>query len=685
MSVLAVSLLRQLRGQYCHIHRYGERMLRLQVPTRFWGSFSSNDDNDDVDATAARRSGLTQTVTLVQQGVEMHELPMILKKSDGSGISAMCSSTPATNQPSLRGKDDAIQSKSSSLLTDDCAKGYFVEMDDERRELFLTLNECETGEDILQTLTTTPDTIIDGILLEYALERIVSLEGTGKQIAYETQNTVYRNLVMQLCEQADAVGLIRSLSRFHARPHMNWTIERHCDEILQRSADSKLSVINICDAIECFAECDRSDEVEQFWSALASIEHDIDEHNIQSVFGILAKLQVSRRVVLGILERCLAESYPQIGHEDMISILQSLSECKFGHSVSILKSISSWLSIKIYGIDEICLERVVHFLTVLNYSDKEIVKSLEYAMRTEADAILYQPLVVEILKHMRKSRILNRHILNVCSEYVVQNIDDIDPCYFADIVSSFGELYFTPPNTNQFWQAVESYLNKNFDYIKPNGVIDIMLTAAYLHIFPVNFIDRVFNQRFMYPLQLYKTAKPIAKQREKLKLLDAAMTLECPQFHGPFLPRQMVGDRFEFENRVRCILNDNIDVIKIIAGGEKSFTLTTIPNQLPYSALYTIDILFHPAGWNLLLSYNKLRDRNTFVAALIHLPEHYDSSQTYLLGEQQMRVRHLRRIGFKVVSLQYSILAKLCRHRKELHEYYVEQMRKVLPALDPIK
>lgn len=668
-------------------------MLKLQVPMRYWGSFSSNDDNDGIDA-AKKRNGLSQTVTLVQQGGEVHELPMVLKKSDANGISAMCSSETTTDQPIQILKGDPLQTLNRTAHDDDDyydvtnkspSGEYFFDVEKEKRDLFQSLNEYSEGDHVLCTFSITPDELIDSILLEHMLDRIINLEDKETLMAYDTEHINFRKLVIQLCEVADARCLIQSLEHFHSRPYMEWTIDQICSEILQHSADSKLSVINICDAIKNFTECNRTDEAEIFWSALASMDRDINEHNIKFVFGILPELKMSRRVVFGILDRCLAELYPRIVHEDMIDILRSLDDCKHGHPVQIMKTITSWLCINIDGIDEISLERTMHYLTTLNYSDKNIVKSLEYLMRTEAVQITYQPLVVQILKHIRKFRILNKHILNGCSEYVVQNIDNIDPRHFAEMVCPFGELYFPPLNSNQFWQAIESYLDQHFTDIKSNAVIDIMLSAVYLQIYPVNFIDRIFNQRFIHPLQLYKTVKSIAKQRQQLKLLDAAMTLECPHFHGPFLPRHMVGDRFEFENRAKCILNDNIDVIKLIAGGDTSFTLTTIPNQLPYNSLYTIDILFHPAGWNLLRSYNKLRDRNIFVAALIHLPEHYDASQTYLLGEQQMRIRHLRKIGFKVVSLQYSMLAKLCIHRKELHDYYVEQMRKALPAIDAVK
>lgn len=594
----------------------------------------------------------------------MHELPLLTKKVDGNEVTALCSGQPITN---------AAQSESDK---------YFLDMDSQKNEQLLLLMEYTSGDEILRALAATPASLDDAFFLEHALDHLVGLEDKEKLTAYDCHSADYRQMIVQLAQHANPQGLIRSLENFHTRPYMKWTIDHICNEILLRSADNRLSVYDICDAIHNIAECGRQMEAEKFWSALANVERDINEHNICIIFAILPRLRVSRRIVVSTLYRCFADLYRNMSFGSIVNILHSLDECKYGYPVRILSNISSWLRVHIEDMDEVSLERVVHYLTKLNYTDKDVVDALEYFIVKTAVRITYQPLIEETLRHMRKFRIVNARILNGCSEYLVQNIDHIDPKHFDDIVCPFGELYFRPLNWSSFWQAVEAYTYEHFDEMQSDAVIDIMLSAVYLQAFPTNLTGRVFSKRFMQPLQLYKSGKLIAKRREKLKLLDAAIALESSPHRGPFLPRQMVGERFVFENRVKCILNDNIDVIKMIAGGETSFTLTTIPYQLPYNSLYTIDILFHPAGWNLLLSYNKLKDRNTFVAALIHLPEHYDSSQTLLLGEQQMRIRHLRKIGFKVVSLQYSMLAKLSIHRKELYDYYVQQMRTALPALD---
>ena len=40
-------------------------------------------------------------------------------------------------------------------------------------------------------------------------------------------------------------------------------------------------------------------------------------------------------------------------------------------------------------------------------------------------------------------------------------------------------------------------------------------------------------------------------------------------------------------------------------------------------------------------------ENSSNIAVLVHLPEHYDRSGHHLVGEQVLRVRHLKTMGFR--------------------------------------
>lgn len=690
MSVLASILLKLSRSNQYHWHRYGIKVISLSPhSSRIYRSASSSENNEGNDDTghSVQSSASSQSVILVQRGADLHELPLVLRKPDKDGLSALCSNEKTLGEPpTIKARelgDDPLHALKD--ITDDTygsmSEPQASQLPMGSHFILEALNECRSCDEILRTIAAIDDSLINDDILKQAFSKFFFFEDESKLLSNEFENIEYQQFIERICKIATPEYLIWLLEKLRLYPALEWLPKQICNQILQLSAENKLSVEAICCAVQAFTNCRRFDEVDKFWTAFDHISSKIDQHNLPLIFGILPKLKVSRSIVLIILDRHFSVLYPLLEPTDMMEILHALADCKYGHPVRMLRKISTWLALRINDVDENCLEHVIRYLTVLNFSDIYIIEALEDYVTKNGIYLENHNLVVEILKHVRKFRIFNQFILNGCSEFVVRNISKIEPRHLGDIVCPYGELNFAPYNAEQFWQAIEKYLEQNFNEIGSDAIIDIFLSAVYVQIYPINFIDRIFSQNFIRPLELYKSAKSTANKRNQLKLLDAAMTLECKQFSGPFLPRQMVGDRITNENRVKCILNDNIDVIKMIAGDETSFTLSSQPKQMPYHPLYTIDILFHPAGWNLLLSLNKLRDRNTFVAALIHLPEDYDASQQYLIGSQQMRIRHLQKIGFKVVSLKYSTLAKLAIHRKELYNYYVQQMKLAFPPI----
>lgn len=707
MSYFILNQLRCCRSRF-HLKNGYAVAPAQQTPVRFHGDSSQNgrngggdDDNDSLLHIRGKKKShsLGQAVILVQQGVEIQELPIILRKYGQNEINAFCSNetqfkTKANTHPTFyfTGNDlNENNSTSNNKSTCDIEKPIDSDKDDtnvvinpitDSDTILRILEKCETGDNVLQVIKSVPVNELDPEILIFALERMFHIEPMQKLKIYETSNEQYQQLVDAFCRSCDTTKLLNILQQLQTMLFMNQTTDQICAEILSRSADGCLNVMEISEAIHRFVDCHRFDGAEKFWSALSDIDRDINEDNIKFLFEILPKLKVSRRMVVGILDRCIVDVFPMLKSDAVADIMDAMKECRYGHSTRILKTISRWLNVNIHAVNETILERILHCMNILNYSDNDIENAIERYMKAKATKIKAQTLIVEILKHSNEFRIINSHILNGCSEFFIKNANHIDPGYIRNIVCPFGELHFQPFSTSKFWQTIESYLNANFNKIPTIHIIDILMATVYLQLYPVNFIDRVFNRYFMHLLHSTVPIDKLPIVREKLKLLDAAMTLECREYHGPLLPRHIVGNHLKIDNRIKRIINDNEDIITLVAGDKTSFTTTTVPQQLPYSTIYAIDILFHPAGWNLLLNYNTLRDRNVFVAALIHLPDHYDSTGKYLIGEQQMRIRHLRIIGLKVVSLQYTVLSKLSMHRKELHDYFKEQMRKALPAFE---
>lgn len=704
MSYFILNQLRCCRSRVNLNKRYGSAAATAAVhPMRHYTSNDGFKDDDDepVINGLKTRHGLGQAVILVQQGVEIQELPIIVRHYGQNEIAAFGSNKiplgtaglhqQANNENTVVNDTTAnattILSATSSAdqstahISSSNSTNVVINPVTDCDTIIKLLEKCETGENVLQMIASLPEHELEQDTLVFALEKILRIEPMQMLKLFETSNDQYRQLLDNFCRVCDTTILLNVLKQLQSMLFMNQSIDQICDEILMRNADGCLSVMEICESVHRFVECQRFGGAEKFWAGLSDADKDINENNIKFVFEILPKLKVSRRMVVGILDKRIVEVFPLLRPDAVNDIMEAMKECRIGcHLNCTLKAITRWLNVNIHAVNETHLEQIVHCLTALNYSDSDFESAIERYMKAKAMKIKTQTLVVEILKHVNTFRVLNSHILNGCSEFYIKEAANIDPGYLRDIVCPFGRLHFQPLNTSKFWETIETHLDKNFNKIPTAHIVDILLATVFLKLFPVNFIDQVFNRQFMHILHSSTSMHELPMVREKLKLLDTALALECSEYNGPLLPRQISGYQVNIDNRIKRIINDNLDIITVIAGGKTSYTTLTVPQQLPYCNLYTIDILFHPPGFSL-LNYNTTKDRNVLVAALIHLPEHYDASGKYLIGEQQMRIRHLRHIGLKVVSLQYSALTKLSMHRKELYEYLAEQMTHALSSI----
>lgn len=657
-----------------------------------------DNNNNGIQMTSVKRkraSSLGQTVILVQQGTEIQELPMILRRYGPNEIHTYCSNEiqmKNLQKNSGCGDGDGFQFDTKTVNPIAETMPNVIEnpgVIDDADCIVNAIEECTSSGDVLRIIGAATENDLQHVeVLVAALDKIMRIESIHGLKALEVSDETYQTLIELFCKRCDTRALHEMLDQLHTMLFMNQTIDRICDEILLRNADCCLSIIEICESIERFVRCEKNDGAEKFWSGIADQETTITAANIKFVYQVLPKLKVSRRTVVKILDRIIVDIFPLLKADAVCDILLALKECRHDHTKCVLRSISCWLNTNIHSVNETQLEAIIHCLTALPFSDRSIERALERYMKAKATKIKAQTLIVELAKHATVFRLLNAHILNGCSEFFIFNAAHIEPGYVRDILRPFGLLHYQPLNSTAFWQTIERYLDANFDKMTPAHIVDVMLIATILEMYPVNFIGRIFNRFFMHALHSTMPMDRLPAMRFNLKLLDTAMTLECSTYRGPILPRDQCDAMLAIDNRIKCVLNDNIDVITMIAGSSDAFTKSIVPSALPYNTFNVIDILFHPAGLtsNLLNYYNNnsLHDRNVYVAALIHLPDHYDSSQQYLIGAQKMRIRHLRRIGMKVVSLNYEKLTRLGIHKNELRQYFVDQMKQALPAFDPI-
>lgn len=681
-------LLNQLR---CCRSRFTSQRLNQSAHRLFCSNNNNSNGNDrDTNSTITNNNQKNRfktidqhNIVLIQQGTEIHELPIILKQCDQNDVITL-----NDNKIDI----ENFNNDNNGFQFDTTTHNIIIENGDillnplsyDIDNILLLLKKSNTPISILQIINDLTENELEPDILQYAINKIYE-NGTHDSLQeIETNNDTYHELIKLLCKKCNNETLMDLLTKLKWKLYLNKTIDMIGTELAYRNSDSCLTIIEICETIDKLTECERNWIAEKFWCGFADQESLINENNIKFIFETLPKLKCSRRTIVKILDRVMENVFPLMKTDAVCDTLNALKICKNGHTKTIIQTITCWLNTNIHSLNENQLEHIINCLNQLPFSDAHVEMSIERYVKAKSGRIKSQTLIVEIAHHTSLYRLRNTIILNGIADYLIDNIDRIDPNNIRNIFRPFGLAYFQPINAMQFWTAFEKYLNKYFYKIPPADIVDLLLEAILLEMFPKNHIERIFTRYFMHQLHSIVPIDRLPFARQRLQLIDGAMALEIKNFDGPILPRDS-NNIIKIDNRIKCLLNDNNDIIETIAGNKTLYTTMTMFKELPHNNLYIIDLLFHPPGMGALLklhSFDSKFDYGGFTAALIHLPEHYDSRQQHLIGAQRMRIRHLRKLGLKVASLNYELMRKLSTHKIELHQYFVEQMKNALLPLN---
>lgn len=610
-----------------------------------------------------------QTTILVQRGCDIQELPCILKKLDKDEFVTICANK------SNNIDNDGFQKNSESEVSK-TTPATTVGINNEG--IIVLIDNCMTSTGILSIINEIPKGCLHPEVATHAFDRLIRNETLIGLKNLEHSSKVYNDLIECVLKSNHKV-LLDIMQVLKTFLDLQKTVQRFCDELLLRNSNGNLNVIEICECIERFVDCKHQKEAEKFWIGISDNEKSINEKNIKIIYKILPKLKISRRLVIGILEQSIGNVWWNIDSVSVAEILTALVQCNCS-PFRTMQAFARWLNTNIHAVNENNLEIIVKCFTKLNFSNTQIEKALERYIKAKVLKVKSPNLIVAILEHCTHFRLRNYHILNGSSEYFISNKKNIEAVHMKSIVTPFGYLDFQPLNSIKFWQVVETYIKDNFSKFQPQDILEIFLHCCYIEMYPLNFVSSIFNPYFLDQMHSTTSENMLPKIRSDLKLLDATFTLECNNYSGPMLPRDHSAKSIWQDGRIKRIANSIDDVVEQIAGGPDNYTKSVIIGKLPVNSLYVIDILIHPTGIKNFWSFSIRSDRNVYVAVLILLPEHYNSTGEFLIGPQVMRIRHLRKLGLKVVTLDFNKLAKLRMHPKQCHLYLVERVKQALPA-----
>lgn len=599
---------------------------------------------------------------LLEDGMDIQELPLIVRKVNGNHIS-----------------DSPEVVKKKTNITSNKFVNSSQEM--EIKEMIEGFDKCYSPKSVFSLLDLIPKLEITPSVALQALKTIVKLENSrefknkfGAFMADEEPETsinhaVINNLIEVIVtseenhEILEALQLISEELSGDSLPQLR---QKLCDEVLIRIADNKFSISEICSSARSLLLSGNQFDIDKLWVGVIGKQSEITEKNIMEVFRILMHVNLSRSLILKILQKQLEAVSLKLTGENVSEILSILNEIN-DYPYSIIQCLSNWLNIKILKVNEEDLGGIIEGFMEMPNCEDVVVKAIERFMLLKHRTIKNPELVASIMEYINKYKVRSTVIFTSCSEYFVKNAKNMSPLVLKSIFLPFGNLNFQPPNNDTFWKILEEELMDKFVQLYSEDALDIMLSFIFLEKYPLQFVTKIFNPYFLDRLHSLKDTSQIHLIRTKLKLLDTAMTLECKNYQGPLLLPDLSSSLISQDTRIQKVSDYLLEILPSILEPDKNIASSVVLKNLPLTELYIVDVIVHPKGKpSLLYSTDSWND---FTALLVHIPEHYDSTGKHLVGSQVMRKRHLRSIGLNVVDLDYNKINAMKNEEGELKEY----------------
>ncbi|XP_059050927.1 FAST kinase domain-containing protein 3, mitochondrial-like [Achroia grisella] len=641
-------VLRSYTRAHKNVHKSVIPSLSTVMPI-FHKTFSDDRVFDNVD--------FSDSTILVENGFNVQELPVIIRKIKHIEIEK-------EHEGSDQEKKNTSDSVSYNLIQSEFKQCVDL------RDVFSLLTKCTK---------ITPNIALG------AMERIYDLEKNPSALNLDIKNDHINlakgaildkllKVVMKTEDTQTILNVLQSVSSF-MEPYKY----KFCDELLFRTVDNKLTIEQLCTfamfLIKNKNDSKYSETIDKLWVGFVQKEVDIKETNIVCIFEVLPNLKISKRIVQTLLEQKLCDLWPKINVTTMQDILSIFIQEKY-MSLQSFAVVGSWFKKSINILNDDALLDVITKLTRLNYTDIQIESSVEKYMRLKGTKIESHVLIVGVLNYCMQFQIRNNHIMTACSQYFLKRGRSISPSFLKSLIYPFGYLLFGTKEYDDFWVFVESVIEDKFYKIDPGHLSSIFLSYIYVSKYPLKLVNRMFGQEYLSKINPHVL--------RTLNIIDTALSLECPEYLGPLLPKDQWSKPIIQDIRIKNIIDKIKDTLLAVAGSEDKLSTAVLIPYLYSDETYLIDVMFHPAGLGSNMFNWKLKaPRNENIAILIHLPDHYCSDNEQLVGPQIMRKRHLKILGLKVSSLKYTLLSQFYTsyNMSGLKDYLIDRIKHAEPCL----
>jgi len=389
------------------------------------------------------------------------------------------------------------------------------------------------------------------------------------------------------------------------------------------------------------------------------------------MFEVIPYLKASQRLIFNHAENKLADCIFKLPVSSVINILSLIEKTKLP-SKKICMQVSNWSSRVFHEMTEESIRKMLVSFKSLEYQDETLIKVFERCFKSKSDSLTDQPLMVAALDFCDRFRIYSPTIFQSIADSFVKIGPKLSVAAIEGTLNTFGHLNYRPTNDFEFWSTVEQVLEDKWMKFRLEPLLDVLLSCIYVERYPMNFTPRLFSTHFIQ--RLHSEAPAIAEfSRTKMKLFDVAMMFECSQY-GPIrvLPKDFQPKSRSTDSRILRMSRRLLPLIKAMVKDDFVVTESVVLSDLPLHSIYVVDLMISPAKVPVHYRYGYNRPCHGTAAILIHPLSHL-TSEKKLTGQQIMRNRHLKLMGFRVINLNLDILLN-CSVQNELFHYVRNQI-----------
>lgn len=601
---------------------------------------------------------VTKSTIILQDGVSIEELPVLIKKATAE---------------SLLGNDQA-----ASTNFDDHPKAT---REGASPKVSAIIQKCTSVKDVYVALRKADPKDLTPAIGVQALDKLLQVRDVGLDVRQKRSKNAEPEgvslVIGELCNLITAAGstevILDGLKCVVKHRYSEEDRKRYVDTFVQvilgRICDGTIKLPDLLEVTLLLVGCGSQylGTVDHFWQTIVAQAVDMRKEDVLKLYSLLPYFKSSQSVVLRAVARNTTKNVLSLGPEDVAYIMGVLTRLRLVPQ-SLLTSLTKWLNLNLHVVPEKEFAGMLRSLQDLRYLDANSTKAVERYVRIKGSGS-HEETMDALASYCRAFRWRSEPVFNSASDFFVANHKAMSLPTAVNVVRALGYLNIVPKNAMEFFGSLEWLLRERFNQIPSDKLVDMLVACFYLQRYPLNFVKKVFSPHFLDKMNGSLEQSELRRTHQKLKFLDSALSLECKQYHGPYLPRDYSSKSVKRDGRLLRLMCSMQDDMELILGGEGNFSFSVVQPRLPLSDMYIIDYVVQLNKQGKPIPADAVSGVDKRLAVIISLPEHYSMDSLHAMGHHATRMRLLRALGYSVIELKYEDVLKTRPASKERLNY----------------